>query len=139
MATQKGGRGLCVHLVEVYVVVERHDLAERSGPEPRQRVPAHWEQYERHVELEGLCGAFGDADAVAHHLKHCTPPVLNELEYEEGNVEDTPQREHPYPLPVLVDEVDGLVNAPLQWAPVAGGYHRPRQTCRRHVHLVRRP
>ena len=45
------------------------------------------------------------------------------LEYEEGNVGDPPQRQEPYPLPVLVDEVDGLVNLFLHWAPVTGRNH----------------
>jgi len=125
--------------VEVYVVVERHDLAERGGPQPCERVPAHRQQYERHVELEGLGGALGDADAVAHHLEHRAPPVLDELEYEEGDVEGAPEGDHPYPLPVLMDEVHSHVHAPLQWAPVAGRHHRPRQRLGRHVHLVRRP
>lgn len=121
--TQTAVLGWKWHLVEVYVVVKWYDAAERSRSECCQRVSAHREEYEGHVQLGRLGGALGDADAIPHHLEDSPIPVLYELEYEEGNVGDPPQRQDPYPLPVLVDEVDGLVNPSLHWAPVTGWNH----------------
>jgi hypothetical protein len=109
---------LQLYLVEVDVVVKGYDLPERRRPERSQRVPADGQQNERHVELKRLGGALGDADAVAHDLERGAALILLELVHEQADVDSKPQRDEPYPLPVLVDEVHGPGHVPLQRAPV---------------------
>lgn len=125
-------------LVEVDVVIEGYDMAERSGPERRQRVPADGQQDEGHVELEGLGSALGNADTVSHHLERGSALVLLELVHEQGEVDSQPQSHEPYPLPVLVDEVHCLGQVSLQWASVPRWDHRSRQARWRPLELLGR-
>uniref|UniRef100_A0A8R7UJR4 Uncharacterized protein n=1 Tax=Triticum urartu TaxID=4572 RepID=A0A8R7UJR4_TRIUA len=103
------------HLVEVEVVVERHDPPGGGAvAEPRDGVAAHGEEHERHVELERLGAALGDAHAVAHHLEHGAPPVLHELPGEEAGADGEPQDDHPATAPVVLQEVAGAAVPPAE-------------------------
>ena len=119
----RGRNGQRDQLVEVDVVVERDDAAEKRRPELGESSPADGEEDERHVELEGLGGAFGQAEAPAHDLVRRSVLILVVLPGEEDDVDCDPQSDHPNPLPVLKDELLSCGEESAQRGSVSSGNH----------------
>ena len=79
------------YLVEINVVVERYDVAELgSASQPCDGVSADGEEDDGHVELEGLGGAFGGGDAVAHDVEDGAVLVLDEFPGEKAGADSEP-------------------------------------------------
>lgn len=102
-----------IYLVEIEVVVEGDGVAELGlVADPGDGVAADGEENEGHVELEGLGGALGGADAVAHDVVDGAVAVLDELPGEEARADAEPEGHDPHPLPVVLQKVLGLLPPP---------------------------
>lgn len=95
-------------LVEVDVVVKRDETGEGGGAEESDGDAADGEEDEGHVELEGLGGALGGEEAVAHDGEGGLVFVLEELPEEEGEHGGDPGGEDPEAAPVVVEVVEEI-------------------------------
>lgn len=92
--------------MEVDIVVKRDNSAKLGlTPKPSNSIPTNREKDDGHVELEGLGGALGRGDTVAHDMEDGSIAVLDELPGEEAGANGEPERENPNALPVVLDEV----------------------------------
>lgn len=104
---------ILIYLVKVDVIIEGDDRADpTAGAEPRDCVPADGEENHGHVELEGLGGPFGGAEAVTHDLERHPVPVLNELPREQCHANRQPEGHDPRPPPVRPEQDLGPRHGP---------------------------
>ena len=61
-----------------------------SASQPCDGVSADGEEDDGHVEFEGLGGAFGSGDAVAHDVEDCAVLVLDEFPGEKAGADSEP-------------------------------------------------
>lgn len=102
--------------MEVDVVVQWQGAGEAGGAQPGDGVPAHREEDEGHVKLQGLGGALGGGDTVAHDTERVPVAVLYEFPGEEPSHEGDPQGHYPQPLPILLHVVGQLGTQLPDWS-----------------------
>ena len=94
-------------------------------PEPSDCVSTNRQQNDGHIQLESLSSALRSANAVAHDMKRCSIPVLNKFPRKQSRTNPQPQSHDPNPLPVVLEEIFGLLVPSPQWVGLSGRF-QPR-------------
>lgn len=77
--------------MEVNIVIKRDNSAKLGRtPEPSNGIPTNREKNNGHIELEGLSGALGGGDTVAHDMEDGPTAVLDELPGEKSGANGEP-------------------------------------------------
>lgn len=112
-----------LYLVKIEVVIEWNNQSQLGpGPEPSYGIPADGEEDDGHVEFEGLGGALGGGDTIAHDMKDGTMTVLDKFPGEEAGADGEPEGDHPDSLPIVLHEVGESLTAAAEGVVVLGGY-----------------
>lgn len=102
--------------MKVDVVVKGYKIAQLGGPQPRNDIPTHRQEYESHVEFKSLSGAFSRKNTVAHDLEGILLFVLEELPREKPNHNQNPQGNNPKSPPILFEIIKHFFTSPSYWA-----------------------
>lgn len=87
--------------MKIDVVIKRDKVSCSSRPKPSEGISTNGQEYQSHVELESLGGAFSCGQAIAHDLKCCHVFILDEFPRKEDGHCHHPQQQNPTSLPVL--------------------------------------